>query len=512
MKPQRLVVFPPRHNGAVGYYALRFHDAGSGRAWLNRVLSLITCLDIDAGERKGDGPQVQFGLTFKGLALLELPEPFLRTLARMSPAFAGGAALRAPYLGDSGTSAPSHWEPAFRPSHPWPDLKEAVPVHALLHVFATDQPSLDRILGDLKKTFPDPDEGRYPEPSKASKPIPRVPPEFLPLATDPSPIQRIQKGGDDYVHFGYRDGLTRVVLDGVGDRAQSAPAGASAVEAQVHNRGEFLLGHVNNGGANPWSLATAPEQMRRFFRDASFGVLRKIAQDVALFEDFVTSAAKRLQAARFNSPVSREYVKAKLCGRWPDGRAFDAGGEGPSGSYNIDFSNDSRGLACPFSAHIRRMNPRRDGNAGAPSPEAAVVHLRSRPLMRRGLPYGPEFDPNAAKKAADKDKAVAQPERGLMGLFFCASLEDQFESVMASWVERLPLGYPGPSDAKDPLAGNHLEGPGFPFPLDNATTVTLPMPAFLQTKGMVYALYLGKEGLTLLARNNWEGEDLGDEY
>ena len=57
------------------------------------------------------------------------------------------------------------------------------------------------------------------------------------------------------------------------------------------------------------------------------------------------------------------------------------------------------------------MNPRKD----------PIVPLSKRPLIRRGMPYGPKFDqePDAP--------------RGLLGLFFCASLEDQFEHLLIEW-------------------------------------------------------------------------------
>ena len=46
-------------------------------------------------------------------------------------------------------------------------------------------------------------------------------------------------------------------------------------------------------------------------------------------------------------------------------------------------------------------------------------------LIRRGMPYGPAYDPS--------HKRDGNP-RGLLGLFLCANLKDQFEAVMSRWI------------------------------------------------------------------------------
>src|SRR5260370_35363660 len=65
---------------------------------------------------------------------------------------------------------------------------------------------------------------------------------------------------------------------------------------------------------------------------------------------------------------------------------------------------------------MRRNNPRS-------SPIAGGSGLNHR-IVRRGLPYGPAFDP------AKPDDGV---ERGLLGLFIAVSLKDQFEFLMTEW-------------------------------------------------------------------------------
>ena len=60
------------------------------------------------------------------------------------------------------------------------------------------------------------------------------------------------------------------------------------------------------------------------------------------------------------------------------------------------------------------------------------------------MPYGPKY--------CDGTK---HEKRGLIGLFFCASIEDQFEVVMSEWIEKKPMGPRNLGNSKDPLVGHH---------------------------------------------------------
>ena len=89
----------------------------------------------------------------------------------------------------------------------------------------------------------------------------------------------------------------------------------------------------------------------------------------------------------------------------------------------------------------------------AHAPERSAQRRRRRQrwpapsIVRRGLPYGPPFDP------ANPDDSV---ERGLIGLFIVASLKDQFEFVMQDWVNGDSFA-PGLRGTRDPILGN-VEG------------------------------------------------------
>ena len=76
-----------------------------------------------------------------------------------------------------------------------------------------------------------------------------------------------------------------------------------------------------------------------------------------------------------------------------------------------------------------RRRPLPVGPTSAAQPRGARIVQRSanytRPLVRRGMPYGPPYDP-------------ARPDdghrRGLLGNFMCASLIAQYEAVMYDWI------------------------------------------------------------------------------
>lgn len=76
---------------------------------------------------------------------------------------------------------------------------------------------------------------------------------------------------------------------------------------------------------------------------------------------------------------------------------------GDDASRNNDFKFTSGNQdACPFAAHIRKMNPRND------LPEDTI---RPHMILRRGIPFGPEVTPEEAASH------TTSQERGL--LFVC---------------------------------------------------------------------------------------------
>jgi deferrochelatase/peroxidase EfeB len=225
---------------------------------------------------------------------------------------------------------------------------------------------------------------------------------------------------------------------------------------------------------------------------------------VAAFERYVNEAAIETGLSPFD-------VKGTLCGRTPDGHPLAAP---ESGGNDFDYAQDLAGRRCPFGSHVRRMNPRLplDANGKVLFDEQAVVpqpsHFsRRRPLLRRGMPYGPAW-------TAESDAPPSR--RGLIGHFFCASIEEQFEHLLGEWADRVAIGSPDRGGARDPFIGAHERGDGR-FDLPQATggrSRSLPaMTSFTRTRGCAYLFYpslgtlSGIAGSALWTKDLYEGDD-----
>ena len=97
---------------------------------------------------------------------------------------------------------------------------------------------------------------------------------------------------------------------------------------------------------------------------------------------------------------------------------------------------------CPFSAHIRRTNPRDDRVAGLSGKKHRVV--------RSTMPYGPPYQETVHDF---EEGSKTYKERGLLGLFACVNLADQFEFVMKNWVMRGGFNGNLPVTSVDPMIG-----------------------------------------------------------
>src|SRR5262249_33925694 len=116
----------------------------------------------------------------------------------------------------------------------------------------------------------------------------------------------------------------------------------------------------------------------------------------------------------------------------------------PARINDFSFAGDDDGVRCPLGAHIRRANPR-----DAKGFFEGRLSNRHR-IIRRGRSYGP---PLPADATADDGQ-----ERGLVFVCFNTSIERQFETIQALWVDDGdPFGL-GPD--KDPLIGCPADGEG----------------------------------------------------
>lgn len=389
--------------------------------------------------------QVSLGFSRRGLAHARVPSYVLACFAAKAPAFTAGAAMRAAsHAGNSGRNGPAHWDQAFG----------FMALDAVLSLHASEEVALDKAVRAIQKL--------------ADKDAVRI--TALPH------LRTLPPDGQLWVHFGYRDGLSRVGVKGA--TAASTEPKKCRPESKAYAAGEFLLGHPQESGANPW-MATAgqrvwPDELRAFFRNGSFGVLHQLEQDVGEFEAFVTEAAKA-------TTLTVDQVKGKLCGRTPEGVPL-AGDPAADPHADFDYANDSEGHGCPFGSHVRRMNPR----------GGALAQTRPRPLLRRGMPYGPSWQHPPENKT-----------RGLIGHFFCASIEDQFEHLLGQWSDRIPLGSNDGGGARDPLMGAHETGDGgFEIPMKSGPAQMLGgLSPFTRTLGTAYLFYPSLTTLKRIADN-----------
>lgn len=401
---------------------------------------------VQAGWRAG-GPLL--GLSFRGLQRLGLPRAYQQLFARLAPAFREGAPPRASlHLGDHGPSSAARWAPAWQLDNAHALLSLQGPADALLQALPDWLAWLDALA--IRATA-------------------------LPLA---APLDSPGDQPGEFVHFGLRDGLSQPAIAWPDDATPPPDA---------ESPGEFITGFLNSAGYNPFALPLAPPLVRAFFAHGSFAALRQMAQRLQAFEQQVA----QLAAA---SGRSAAWVKAKLLGRWPHGAPFTGDTEPPAPALperpEHQRGRDADGLLCPFGAHIRRMNP----------PPGSRVHARRRPLLRRGLPYG----------AADWQAATpdAGAERGLLGLFVCSSLEDQFEHLLGQWAARVPLGSPDGGTAKDPLIGNASGAGGlFEVPQAGGPLQWGGWQDFVQTRGTCYLFYPGQFALQTLIEGSFAKED-----
>jgi len=268
------------------------------------------------------------------------------------------------------------------------------------------------------------------------------------------------------VHFGYVDGISQPDVDWENE---------SPAPGRVDRR-HFLLGYDG-------TIPTAPSFARTgiLFQNCSYLAFRWLQQDVPAFEQFLTDNADRVASLFPGATDPRELLAAKLIGRWRSGVSLveaplnDSSADSPNNAFGY-AGPDPDGLKCPFSAHARVTNPR-------DQKLAAIVREVPR-ILRRGMPYGPEWQPGVNDEA----------DRGLFGLFICGSLERQFQ-MLTRWMNvndfspvfdaDIPLG-------QDPLFGARgvsAERPPFRIPVPGGILqIPLPSKPFVRSRGTAYLL------------------------
>jgi len=425
-------VLRPRPSPYRGEYVLlRVSDAGQGREMLRRILPYVAPADQWWVPSLPGWLGIAF--TFEGLKALGLPQA---SLDSFPIEFRQGMAARAAILHDFGTNAPANWEYPFGS----PDF------HIALAIYAQNEQNLQQVLELARKAHAD---------LKLISVVYRLQFGELPEGRNP---------------FGFRDGLHNPSVEG------SSPAGLAGNEAPI-KAGEFVMGYPDEKGET--AQTPIPEELRH---NGTFVAFRKFHMDVAAF--------RRYLRAQASSPEEEELLAAKMVGRWRSGAPLvlapdrDDPALGADANRNNDFSyaDDMKGLKCPFSAHIRRVNPR-------DALKDDIVDVNIHHFLRRGTNYGPPLP----EGVLEDDGA----ERGGVFLLIGAHQQRQFEFVQSQWVT--DGNFISHGTEQDPILGNS-EGDGvFTIPKKPVRRRLQGLPQFVAVRGGEYCFMPGLRALRWLA-------------
>ncbi|WP_235911945.1 cytochrome P450 [Mesorhizobium xinjiangense] len=296
-------------------------------------------------------------------------------------------------------------------------------------------------------------------------------------------------------HFGYRDNISQPMIAGT-PRARRPADPQHRVAA-----GEFLLGYADETGRLPPSIAVreaaAERQLRDmpdnpgwadFGRNGSFLVVRQMAQHVDAFEDYCRREAQRLAAMRGHDGCDKDWIGAKMMGRWKDGgsivrHGLSEPGREPDNHFSYT-AEDPDGRQCPYGAHVRRANPR---DSLGPDRETQIALSKRHRILRIGRTY---LRPGGRGRPAEK---------GMLFMCLNAEIERQFEFVQQSWVMR--RSFQSLTDEGDPFVGNPQGNGTFTIPDRHGPLVLKGLDSFVTVRGGGYFFMPGRAALAhLLAR------------
>lgn len=425
--------------------------------------------------------------------------------AGMPPEFVAGMASRSAIIGDIGNSAPAHWQAAFS-DHDKLHIVVMIASDSELDLMTRSLAVIDGLLAG-----------------------------GLTLLLD-QPGENLTGALAGHEQFGFKDGVSQPGVKGFTTPVNNAPppnTGLQGVPGQdMLWPGQFVIGYetqipvtvVGFDGPNP-NQGPVSSAGPAWTKDGSFLVFRKLAQDVAGFRKNVADTAATLG-------IPTDVLGAKFVGRYASGcpmqptpyevdtdvlptlsanaedgfpTNFDTRSGDPSDVHpelldpnlinNFEYGppfptnpptlplkpQDPFGTFVPRAGHIRKVYPRDElfllaapNPAGNADPASALDEsfTQTKRLLRRGIPYGPAFEPPPAP----------QPERGLLFLAYQASIANQFEFVQQSWINN--PDFPEPGDGLDPVMSQMPPG-NITCPIKGATK-TFNVPHFVTTSGGEY--------------------------
>ncbi|HTV17835.1 MAG TPA: hypothetical protein VMG12_04170 [Polyangiaceae bacterium] len=359
------------------------------------------------------------GISYAGMALLV---PAVGDELRVFEAYSAGMGARAEQLGDSGNIAWDDWHAR----------------HLWISVHAATRPELDAEVGRLQ--------------------------HVLPGVSSPALLAeaRVGQGGHWMEPFGFRDDISQPAIAGAPNEERLLRGNGKLDAARKGwlpiAAGEFLLGHLNERNHD---VTARLRTTRSMLANATFAAFRELVQDVERFERALAEAASAWG-------VCAGELKAKLVGRHPDGTPLAKA----YGKAEFSYDDDPQGSRCPLGSHVRRVNPRLNGE-----------HR----IIRRGMPFRRE-----ATGAGD----IAREEQGMYFVAFNASLENQFEFMQATWMNRDVGALP---DSRDPLVGEGIRRFSIPGMAAGGDPICLRLDPFVTCRGGQYYLMPSLSGLRQIA-------------
>lgn len=243
-------------------------------------------------------------------------------------------------------------------------------------------------------------------------------------------------------HFGFLDGISQPGIRGLTRVARPGAAPDQGLPGQdLLWPGEFVLGYPGQDPRDPVKPGPVAPLPAPWARNGSYMVFRRLVQRVPEFRAFVAAQAARLG-------MYPEQLAARMVGRWKSGAPLELApledkpwlGRNPQRNNDFGYADDPFQRACPYAAHIRKVNPRND----VPAERAEMLRHR---IIRRSIPFGPEVMPQETRTVH---------ERGLLFVCYQASIARQFE-----W-----------------LQGRRADDPAFPGGKTRPDTGALVAPGF----------------------------------
>lgn len=305
--------------------------------------------------------------------------------------------------------------------------------------------------------------------------------ERLPLAQGDGRLTQCNLPSGE-VHFGFMDGISEPDL--------RTPSTGGVLPGDLAN---FVVGYADPSlPADQVNVDPATGPAGDFARDGIYDGFAVIFQDSNAFNAYIARQGGELaERLRLTPDQAAEWVAAKIMGRWRNGSPLELSPDAPerstSRSSDFGYAGDPTGVRCPFSAHVRVSNPR-------DQPLSPVSQHPFPRLLRRGVPYGPAPVPGVPDNE----------DRGLVGLFLCGSLSQQFGKVLA-WQQVnnfSPVFKPTFYATQDALIGNRQATDlTLPVPMGTGDTVTLPaLPEWLTYRGVAFCFLPSISTLAALAQ------------